>query len=145
MRLHFITWLSESSIILYAIQSLRVIVEIVLFHYNITQYMSYESCIVWMYTSLGQTIIHELQNCSVFFVLISFPGGKDTELHCFEWSIFLKIELCVWCYDSLSLSQTQDVPLIYIVRWYGGPGGTSETFNYTVRWNTTSCVIRNVA
>ena len=38
----------------------------------------------------GPTIlIHELQNYSVSFVLTSFLGGKDTDLHYVEWSIIL--------------------------------------------------------
>ena len=62
MRLLFITWLSEKNIfyqdyhiMLYANQCLQLIVKIVLFHYDITQYMSYESCIVWMFKSLVLT------------------------------------------------------------------------------------------
>ena len=47
--------------------------------------MSYESCIVWMFKSLGQTIIHELQNCSVSFVLtlyITLHGLLFYKLNC---------------------------------------------------------------
>ena len=113
--------------ILYAIQSLQLIVKIVLLNWNITHYMSYECCIVWIFKSLGPTIIHEFNKtvkfslCGPHFLEVKIPsyiilnGLSFYRLNCvFEGMIDIYIANALCIFKDI-LSRIQNSLLYYTV------------------------------